>query len=112
MSAFLGVLADGPANTLWACEIMGTGKDRHSILRSFDLTSAAPKFRWPLSGEVSLCNDFVIGPDHALYVSDTFGSRIFRLGPAASEPELLIRDLCASSRWIALPRSLAERSNC
>jgi hypothetical protein len=43
--SFLGVLADGPNNNLWACEIMGAGKDRHSILRSFDLTSAAPKFR-------------------------------------------------------------------
>jgi hypothetical protein len=90
--SFLGVLADGSTNTLWACQIIGTGKNRHSILRSFDLTSAAPKFRWPLPGDINLCNDFVIGPDKALYVSDTFGSRIFRLKPGASEPELLIED--------------------
>jgi hypothetical protein len=89
---FLGVLADGSTNTLWACQIIGTGKNRHSILRSFDLTSAAPKFRWALPGEINLCNDFVIGPDKALYISDTFGSRIFRLKPGASEPELLIED--------------------
>jgi hypothetical protein len=90
--SFLGVLTDGSTNTLWACQIIGTGKNRHSILRSFDLTSAAPKFRWPLPGDINLCNDFVIGPDKALYVSDTFGSRIFRLKPGASEPELLIED--------------------
>jgi len=90
--SFLGVLADGPTNTLWACQIIGTGKNRHSILRSFDLTSAAPKFRWPLPGDINLCNDFVVGPDKALYVSDTFGSKIFRLKPGASEPELLIED--------------------
>jgi hypothetical protein len=90
--SFLGILTDGPTNTLWACEIVGAGKNRHSILRSFDLTSAAPKFRWPLPGDVNLCNDFVVGPDKALYVSDTFGSRIFRLKPGASEPELLIED--------------------
>ena len=90
--SFLGVLGDGPTNTLWACEIIGAGKDRHSILRSFDLTSAAPTFRWPLPGEINLCNDFVIGPDPALYVSDTFGSRIFRLRSGAAEPELLIKD--------------------
>lgn len=90
--SFLGVLADGPTNTLWACQIIGQGKNRHSILRSFDLTSAAPKFRWPLPGEINLCNDFVVGPDKALYVSDTFGSKIFRLKPGASEPELLIED--------------------
>jgi hypothetical protein len=90
--SFLGVLADGPTNTLWACEIIGVGKNRHSILRSFDLTSAAPKLRWPLPGDINLCNDFVVGPDRALYVSDTFGSRIFRLAPSAWEPVLLIED--------------------
>ena len=90
--SFLGVLADSSTNTLWACQIIGTGKNRHSILRSFDLTSAAPKLRWPLPGDINLCNDFVVGPDKALYVSDTFGSRIFSLKPGASEPELLIED--------------------
>jgi hypothetical protein len=90
--SFLGVLADAPTNTLWACQIIGTGKDRHSMLRSFDLTSGAPKMKWPLPGQINLCNDFVIGPDKALYVSDTFGSKIFRLKPGASEPELLIED--------------------
>lgn len=90
--SFLGVLADASTNTLWACQIIGTGKERHSILRSFDLASAAPKSRWPLPGSVNLCNDFVIGPDKALYVSDTLGSRIFRLRPGASEPDLLIEN--------------------
>jgi hypothetical protein len=90
--SFLGVLAEGTTNTLWACQIIGTGKNRHSILRSFDLTSGAPKLRWPLPGDINLCNDFVVGPDKALYVSDTFGSKIFRLKPGASEPELLIED--------------------
>jgi hypothetical protein len=90
--SFLGVLADGPTNTLWACEIIGQGKNRHSILRSFDLESGAPKLKWPLPGEINLCNDFVVGPDKALYIADTFGSKIFRLKPGASEPELLIED--------------------
>ena len=45
--SFLGVLADSGTNTLWACQIMRApnGKDRRSILRSFDLTTGAPKFR-------------------------------------------------------------------
>jgi sugar lactone lactonase YvrE len=90
--SFLGVLADASTSTLWACEIIGAGKERHSILRSFDLTSAASKSQWPLPGAINVCNDFTIGPDHALYVSDTFGSRIFRLRPGASELELLIED--------------------
>ena len=92
--SFLGVLADSGTNTLWACQIMRApnGKDRRSILRSFDLTTGAPKFRWALPGEVNLCNDFTIGPDRALYVSDTLGSRIFRVKPDAQEAELLIQD--------------------
>ncbi len=92
--SFLGVLANSGTNTLWACQIMRApnGKDRRSILRSFDLTTGAPKFRWALPGEVNLCNDFTIGPDRALYVSDTLGSRIFRVKPDAQEAELLIQD--------------------
>jgi hypothetical protein len=45
-----------------------------------------------LPGDVNLCNDFTIGPDRALYVSDTLGSRIFRVKPHAQEAELLIQD--------------------
>jgi hypothetical protein len=90
--SFLGVLADAPTNTLWACQIIGTGKNRHSMLRSFDLTSGAPKLKWPLPGEINLCNDFVVGPDKALYIADTFGSKIFRLKPGSDVPELLIED--------------------
>jgi sugar lactone lactonase YvrE len=56
------------------------------------IPTGAPRFHWALPGDVSLCNDFTIGPDKALYVSDTLGSRIFRLQPGAKEAELLIQD--------------------
>jgi hypothetical protein len=55
---FLGILADAPTNTPWACQIVGVGNNRHSTLRRFDLTTGAPKLRWALPGEVNLCNDF------------------------------------------------------
>ena len=91
--SFLGVLADARTNTLWACQIIGAAgsNNRHSILRGFDLAAGTPKFRWALPGNVNLCNDFTIGPDQALYVSDTLGDRIFRLRPGAQEGELLIQ---------------------
>jgi sugar lactone lactonase YvrE len=91
--SFLGVLADARTNTLWACQIIGASdsNNRHSVLRSFDLAAGTPKFRWALPGDVNLCNDFTIGPDGSLYVSDTFGSRIFRVRPGAEEGELLIQ---------------------
>jgi sugar lactone lactonase YvrE len=91
---FLGVLADAASNTLWACEIY-TGppsSPRRSALRGFDLNTAATKFRWELPGEQNLCNDFSIGPDKALYISDTAGAKIWRLQPGATTPELFSDD--------------------
>ena len=45
-----------------------------------------------LPGAKSLCNDFVVGPDKLLYISDTFGARIWRLKPGAAVPELFSDD--------------------
>src|ERR1700722_3545504 len=72
---FLGVLADAASNTLWACQIYPSppGSGPRSALRGFDLKTGASKFRWELPGEKTLCNDFVVGPDKALYISDTVG---------------------------------------
>jgi hypothetical protein len=92
---FLGVLADGPSNTLWACQIAATPPNapRRSTLRSFDLGTGSPgKVHWDLPGEQNLCNDFFVGPDKALYVSDTFGGKIWRLAPGATTPELWLED--------------------
>ena len=92
---FLGVLADGPSNTLWACQI-GASVPKgplHTTLRSFDLATGAPgKVHWDLPGDQNLCNDFVVGPDKALYVSDTFGAKIWRLAPGATTPEIWLED--------------------
>ncbi len=93
-ATFLGVLADGPTNTLWACQIVNTpgNPNRHSSLRAFDLNTGAAKLRWALPGETNLCNDFTVGPDKALYIADTSSSKIWRLKPGASEAELLTED--------------------
>jgi hypothetical protein len=90
---FLGVLADAPTSTLWACQIYPSpeGKE-HSALRGFDLKTGAAKFRWELPGATNLCNDFVVGPDKALYISDTFGAKIWRLKPGAAAPEVFSDD--------------------
>ena len=91
---FLGVLADGPSNTLWACQLQavpGTN-NRKSTLRSFDLTSGAPKTSWVLPGENNTCNDIAIGPDKAAYASDTAGAKIYRVKPGASEGELVLEN--------------------
>jgi hypothetical protein len=91
---FLGMLADASTNTLWTCQLTPvpntTPPARHTALRSFDLTTGAPKIRWNLPGDNNVCNDFTIGPDKALYITDTIPGRIFRLPAGASSAELYL----------------------
>ena len=91
---FLGVLADAPTNTLWACQIYPSapGGAEHSALRGFDLKTGRATFRWELPGSTNLCNDFAVGPDKALYISDTFGAKIWRLKRGATVPEMFSDD--------------------
>jgi hypothetical protein len=91
---FFGMLADAATSTLWTCQLTPvpgtTPPQRHTALRSFDLTSGAPKIRWNLPGDNNVCNDFAIGPDKALYISDTINSKIYKLPAGASTAELFL----------------------
>jgi hypothetical protein len=91
---FFGMLADASSNTLWTCQLTPvpgkTPVQRHTALRSFDLTTGAPKIRWDLPGDNSTCNDFAIGPDKALYITDTANSKIYKLPAGASTAELFL----------------------
>jgi hypothetical protein len=93
-TSFLGMLADASTNTLWTCQLTPvpgvTPPQRHSALRGFDLETGAPKLRWNLPGDSNICNDFAIGPDKALYISDTSNSKIYRLPPGASSAQLFL----------------------
>ena len=91
---FFGMLADAASNTLWACQLTpvpGTTQ-RHTALRGFDLSTGAEKLRWNLPGDNSVCNDFSVGPDKALYISDTINSKIYRLPAGATTAELFLED--------------------
>jgi streptogramin lyase len=94
----LGVLIDGSAKTLWACTIDKTppGPEGKSRLRSFDLDSGKPKSSWALPGDANLCNDMAIGPDEAIYVTDTFNGKIFKVEPDGRSGALLIEDRALS----------------
>jgi len=91
---FFGMLADASTNTLWTCQLTPvpgtTPVQRHTALRSFDLATGAAKIRWNLPGDNSTCNDFAIGPDKALYITDTANSKIYRLPAGASTAELFL----------------------
>jgi hypothetical protein len=91
---FFGMLADAASNTLWTCQLTPVPDtkpvQRHTALRGFDLSTGAEKLRWNLPGETSTCNDFAIGPDKALYITDTANSKIYKLAAGASTAELFI----------------------
>jgi sugar lactone lactonase YvrE len=93
---FFGMLADAATNTLWTCQLTPvpdtTPAKRHTALRGFDLSTGAQKLRWNLPGDNSTCNDFALGPDKALYISDTANSRIYKLAASASTAELFLED--------------------
>src|SRR5580698_7966491 len=93
---FFGMLADAGTKTLWTCQLTPVPDtkpvQRHTALRGFDLSTGAPKLRWNLPGDSSTCNDFSIGPDKALYISDTANSKIYKLPAGASTAELFLED--------------------
>ena len=93
---FFGVLADAATNTLWTCQLTPvpgtTPVKRHSALRGFDLSTGAQKLRWNLPGDNSICNDFSIGPDKSLYISDTANSKIYKLPAGATTAQLFLED--------------------
>jgi hypothetical protein len=91
-TSFLGQLADPANNMLWACLLTpnqgAMPPSRHSSLRGYDLKTGKETLRWDLPGLSSVCNDFSIGPDKALYISDTSNAKIYRLAPGAKSAEL------------------------
>lgn len=91
---FFGMLADAATNTLWTCQLTptpgSTPVKRQTALRSFDLSTGAQKLRWNLPGDNSMCNDFAVGPDKALYIADTVNSKIYKLPAGASTAELFL----------------------
>jgi sugar lactone lactonase YvrE len=91
---FFGMLADASRNTLWTCQLTPvpntTPVQRHTALRGFDLSTGEPKIRWNLPGDNTVCNDFSIGPDKALYITDTANGKIYRLPAGASNADLFL----------------------
>jgi len=91
---FFGVLADAATNTLWTCQLTPVPDSspvrRSTTLRGFDLASGAPKLSWTLPGDHSTCNDFAVGPDKALYITDTANQKIYRLAPGAQSAEIYL----------------------
>jgi sugar lactone lactonase YvrE len=87
---FFGQLVEG--NTVWSCMLTPvantTPVQRKTALIGTDLNTGKRKLRWELPGANSTCNDMAVGPDKALYISDTANAKIFRLPAGATSAEL------------------------
>jgi sugar lactone lactonase YvrE len=99
MVGVFGVFADDASRTLYACSLpFGAPPDKAdalSALRTFDLSTGAPKGDYPLPGGAkALCNDIAVAKDGTAYVSETRGGRVLRLMPG--ETSLIV--------WIEDPR--------
>src|SRR4051794_41095324 len=91
---FFGQLVDG--GTVWSCmltPVAGTKPgQRHTALIGSGPRPRARKLRWNLPGANTTCNDMAVGPDKALYISDTGNAKIYRLAPGAQSAELWLDD--------------------
>jgi hypothetical protein len=97
MSALLGVYADEPSHTLYACSAaLGAPPDKAdslSALRTFDLSTGAAKAAYPMPGGAkALCNDIATAKDGTAYVSETLGGQVLRLKRGSSALEVWIKD--------------------
>lgn len=94
-----GVLADEASGLLWVCSndatpLGATGPNtiEGSFVKGFDLATGAGRISARLPANPSLCNDLTIGPDGALYVSNSLQPQILRLKQGSSELEVWAQD--------------------
>lgn len=76
-----GMLVDAPAGLLWVCSgSLGhtTVPTTPSALKSYDLTSGAPRNSYPMPNN-GYCNDLAQAKDGTIYVTDSYHPRILSM---------------------------------
>lgn len=97
LTRVLGVLADDKSNTLWVCQNATGGQGGAPVvgqtaLRSFDLKSGAAKGTYPFPPNSRVCNDIAVSADGTAYASESFGGRVHRLKPGATQLDVWASD--------------------
>ncbi|SPP92815.1 SMP-30/gluconolactonase/LRE family protein [Bradyrhizobium vignae] len=94
-----GVLADENAGLLWVCSndptplgVKGPNTIEGSFVKGFDLETGKGRISAQLPTQPSICNDLAVGPDGALYVTNTLQPQILRLKKGSSELEVWVQD--------------------
>jgi sugar lactone lactonase YvrE len=94
-----GVLADEANGPLWVCSndasqlgAKGPTEIEGSFVKSFDLKTGEGRISVELPSRPAICNDMAIGPDKALYVSNTAQPQILRLAFGETKLEVWAQD--------------------
>lgn len=94
-----GVLADEANGMLWVCSndasmlgAKGPNEIEGSFVKGFDLKTGEGRISVELPSKPAICNDMALGPDKALYVSNTAQPQILRLPFGASKMEIWAQD--------------------
>jgi streptogramin lyase len=93
----VGVFAHEPSNTLWVCSADPDASHNTTILRAFDLKTAALKGTYPFPGG-GFCNDIEVMRDGTTLATDTRGGRILALKPGASALTVWAED----PKWVGI----------
>ncbi|MDE5447026.1 hypothetical protein GWG65_38040 [Bradyrhizobium sp. CSA207] len=97
--SIFGVLADEKSGLLWVCSndatplgVKGPNTIEGSFVKGFDLKTGEGKISAKFPAKPSICNDLAVGPDGALYVTNTLQPQILRLKKGSSELEVWVQD--------------------
>jgi hypothetical protein len=100
----LGVFADEPSSTLWACSndlsAMGgpaNGSDTGSALKGFDLKTGDGKRSVLLPGSHAFCNDITVDRKGSVYVTDSANPTILKLSAGATTFDVFAQDSAFSA---------------
>lgn len=90
-----GLLAHDESNTLWVCQNSTGGRGGAPVvgqtaLRSFDLSTGAPKGTYDFPSNGGVCNDMAVAADGTVYATESFANRIHRLRPGAEALDLWV----------------------
>ena len=89
LNTVVGVFAHG--GSLWVCSSAAFGTEDPTFANEYDIATGQllGSYQFPGGG---FCNDFAVGRDGTVYVSDTTGARILALRPDASELIVFLED--------------------
>ena len=93
LNAVYGVYADEKFKTLWVCsDHYDDGTGDAPAVKSFDLSTGAPKGSYSLPGTGPFCNDIAVASDGTAYITDTGQASVVMLKPGAKELEIAAKD--------------------